>query len=766
MFKHYLKFLILSLVASVFFACSDDDDGVDYPFDREAMDISVLRSCGTKAEGRDSCYRVRFRYPFLTERLDSVFIWLDTTVVDDTSKSVSASQRSKATYSYKYSSTRESVYDTIDLTSKVMTFRDSCKTLQIALFCKYSKGDPGSVQRILLHLGDDMPPALISLRDSSWTTGTLLTWYRPTDQIDFYSPENISGPIVGYNFAIEADNKDEDIRKAIVTLKGGDGKVIRNARIRFVHDSIRVDSSLSSDDKKKNKLYLTVLDSKGFDTEVDSVNRFRLLVDGLKTMSSYSVSVTSWDSSGNYSEVSEPFYTTDSIAPLMPKSLVTIEDSLYAGTNYAVLDSNNRLRIFWSRAVDPLVLDHGIKEDSVLVIPSNCASSLCYDSVAYYEILRYNPLTDSWDSVAGGDAAHFIDSYDLEKGEMVDDPEGRFVVDTIRWVSPGDTLIIRIRARDASGYYSKPLLDTVYVSPGALAKEMECPEGFVAVAASDTNKFCMEKFEHRNDSGEFVRNVLHSEAVAACEAVSASGFKVSLCKERDWELVCLSNGKLSYGVVEDGVEASSYLFSSCNVATNDSLSASDIAKRHRECVNPMGVRDMPGQYQEWALGRSEDTLAVLKGSSYMPFGGLDKETFAQCTNRSFPYYTRPEYTTDTVYLYREGTMVDTVFAADTSRTLYAVLTLDNPDEEYRFSDTLQFFNVLDSSGNKIGVDYTLYSEYKNGGDEWVEGLANGLVYEPDHIEVVFIKKETRAYREAASFYKSPSIGFRCCAYPE
>ena len=63
-----------------------------------------------------------------------------------------------------------------------------------------------------------------------------------------------------------------------------------------------------------------------------------------------------------------------------------------------------------------------------------------------------------------------------------------------------------------------------------------------------------------------------------------------------------------------------------------------------------------------------------------------------CVGRSFPYFTRLAYTTDTVYLYREGTKVDTVFTADTSRTLYKKLTKKD------FKDTLQFFDVQDSSG--------------------------------------------------------------------
>jgi hypothetical protein len=140
--------------------------------------------------------------------------------------------------------------------------------------------------------------------------------------------------------------------------------------------------------------------------------------------------------------------------------------------------------------------------------------------------------------------------------------------------------------------------------------------------------------------------------------------------------------------------------------------------------------------------------------------GIDRESQALCTNRSFSYFTRLAYTTDSVYLYSEGTKVDTVFKADTSRTLYKVLTQKD------FKDSLQFFDVQDSQGNSVGVDYAPYSEYKKGGDEWLEKVSNGMKYVPDHIEVVFLTGERVAFRGASNFYKSSSIGFRCCAYKE
>jgi hypothetical protein len=113
-----------------------------------------------------------------------------------------------------------------------------------------------------------------------------------------------------------------------------------------------------------------------------------------------------------------------------------------------------------------------------------------------------------------------------------------------------------------------------------------------------------------------------------------------------------------------------------------------------------------------------------------------------------------------VFLYREGAKVDTVYAADTTRTLYKLLRTKD------FRDTLQFFKVQDTTGAAIGVDYALYSEYKKGGAKWLESISNGLKYVPDHIEVVFLTGKTTDYRGASAYYKSPVIGFRCCAYPE
>ena len=764
--------LVVALFAS-FVACSDDTSSEEFLFDREISDLSVLRECASDADSGLYCYLIRFRFPIDTNDLKRIYIWVDTLVVDSATKTVNDDQIAKATDSFEFPSGTAAIFDTISLTPYVQDYAEERDSVMVAIYCDYSSGRPGTVQRTYVHFGDDIPPSLLGvLHDSSWTTGAQFKWSRPTDQTEYYKPNELSGPIAGYNIVIRTDNKNEDLRNLKIRLETPDGidstgetLYIRHAALSSDEkDSVWVDDSIKHGDNTKNRVAIMVKDGKGYNNDNPDSNAFRLIIEGLKAESEYAIGYSSWDSSGNFSgtekldyKAYEVFYTTDSVAPLMPTKLFTIKDSLFP--EMARLDSNNRLLIFWTKSVDPYKREHDIKVDTVLTIPDTCLFPICYDTIQSYKVEKLNPITGEWDSCAyAGGSERYSKLYKISGDTMRVSSTGTFVVDTIRWVAPGDTLILRVRSIDKSGYYSVALVDTIVVSPGAIAKEVECPSGFVAVKASDTNYFCMERLEHQNDSGEFVTNVLHSEALAMCEAVSADGFSVSLCNERDWELVCLSGGTLSYGVIQEKSDAANYLFRDCNVATNNAERAADVTLRSPACMNPMGVRDMPGQYQEWVRGRSEDTIAVLKGGSYKSMSGLDIESQALCTNRSFPIFTRLAYTTDSVFLYREGTKVDTVFVADTSRTLYKVLTKKD------FKDSLQFFDVQDSSGNSVGTDYAPYSEYKKGGDEWLEKVSNGMVYVPDHIEVVFFTGERISYRGVASFYKSPTIGFRCCAY--
>ena len=759
-------------MVTLFFGCSDDDSSIEFRIEREISDISTLLQCAKGTDSSAYCFMVRFRFPDDTENLDAIYMWVNSDVVDDTSKTVNEEEISKATETFKFKDNGD-LFDTIDLTSYIQKYVEESESLMVAFYCDYTSGRPGTVQRIYLHFGDKIAPSDINLTDSTWTTGVLLEWSRPTDQTNYYKPNELSGPILGYNIRIYTENKNEDLRNLKVRLESSEGIDSTGKTLYLRHKGYHsnVDSvflqTKEHGDSRKNELYLAIPDGFGYNVDNPDSNNFRLIIEGLKAESEYKVGYSAWDTCGNYTGVDHSeirawhtINTTDSVAPLMPTKIFTMQDTLFPGM--ARLDSNNRLRIFWSQSVDPLKREHPIKVDTVLVIPDSCISTLCYDNVNQYRVEYLDRYTNKWMISSDFDTLdRYTSLYELNGDTMKISATGSFVTDTIRYVAPGDTLILRITAIDESGYLSVTLIDTIAVSPGAIANEIECPANFVAVKSSDTTFFCMERMEHQNDSGEFVTNVMHSEALAACEAISADGFKVSLCNERDWELVCLSGGTLAYGVIQDDtLEMSDFLFRYCNVFSNDSASAADPLKRSPRCMNPMGVRDLPGQYQEWVIGRSEDTAAVLKGGSYTVMGGIERETRGLCVGRSFPYFTRLAYTTDTVYLYREGTKVDTVFTADTSRTLYKKLTKKD------FKDTLQFFDVQDSSGNSVGVDYAPYAEYKKGGDEWLESISNGMKYVPDHVEVVFLTGERVSYRGVSNFYKSPSIGFRCCAYKE
>ena len=83
--------LFLALVA-----CSDEEEGTEFLFDREIMEMSVLRSCADEGD-TSACYRIRYHYPIEREHYTGLVVWLDTFVVDDTSKAVSSKQIDKAT---------------------------------------------------------------------------------------------------------------------------------------------------------------------------------------------------------------------------------------------------------------------------------------------------------------------------------------------------------------------------------------------------------------------------------------------------------------------------------------------------------------------------------------------------------------------------------------------------------------------------------------------------------------------------------------------
>ena len=63
----YLKLYLLSALALFFLACSDDDDGTEFKFDREIYEYSIIEGCGPGAPEDSICYKIRYHYPIRTE---------------------------------------------------------------------------------------------------------------------------------------------------------------------------------------------------------------------------------------------------------------------------------------------------------------------------------------------------------------------------------------------------------------------------------------------------------------------------------------------------------------------------------------------------------------------------------------------------------------------------------------------------------------------------------------------------------------------------
>ncbi|MDR1811890.1 MAG: hypothetical protein LBQ87_03610 [Candidatus Fibromonas sp.] len=723
--------LLFSFMVLALFACSDDKNPT-YPFERTVLDVSIAKRCkdGSYTPGAN-CYLMRWQHPIEKKDLQNYHVWLDTVVVKDSVQDISQSQINQA-YTVPYSG--RGTGDSLDLTDLISGFleRDS---LHVAILARYSGGDQGAVQHIHVHFGDDVPPSPVSFNDSASVDTIWIDWIRPADQRDFYRPDAMNGPIAGYNISIQTT---EDISKATITVNDetSASNYRKSCRFRKQGRSVELESISNNN---PSLIRLAIPDGKGVAN--DTSDNWRMKISGLKPEQSYSISIVAFDSAGNSSSVeSRNVATTDAIPPL-----ITNEFRLYKDPNDGLprLDSNNRLILFWSRSVDPL------RNIDPLTNPAQIYySGTPYREVRGYSIEQWN--SNSWEAIPRISPVHdnyYGFRYRLENDSMKLNYSGEFVSDTLRWVLPGDTVILRIRAIDSSGHYSRAWIDTVAVSKGELWQS-KCPENFAPVK-KDGGNFCMEKLQHVSND-RFKTNVLYMEAKKICENLGWH-----LCTEEEWNTACNSGGS-DYGIIEEkNFGVSEFLFSRCGVGTGDSISANDVKKRNKTCASPDGIRDLPGQLQEWVAG-SEDS-SFIKGSSYPIFQGASRLELAQCKNRFTPTRIRPRYITDTVFLYRTGSRIDTLPARDTLRTGEPEILLPST-----FPHTLLFYTIRDSLGTELGIDYVNLAEYRRrGGNEWLNVLWQGLKYEPkDTLRNVLIMGTESI--PALDFFLDPTVGFRCC----
>jgi len=708
--------LLAIFIFLLLFACSNDNSNPTYPFERTVLDISIAKT------GKDS-YIMRWRHPIEKKDLQSYLIWLDTTVVNDTVQDISQAQINQISASRFYDNDSKGESDSLDLTSLVSKFLDR-DSLHIAIWAKYAGNEKGAVQHIYIHFGDDVPPSVVSFGDSAASKSIWINWVRPIDQQDFYSPEEVSGPIAGYEISVEAIDKSENIRNAKITASP------KNDLQMFYKFRKEGHGVVLEKDNNQNQSFLrfVLLDGNGFSSDAQD-NNWKMEISGLKPEQNYKITIVAYDSAGNQSKPeNKTVSTTDTTPPTIADSLWFYADS---GDGLPKLDSN-RLVLFWIRSLDP---------------PSNA-------EVNKYVIEQKNGA--EWEPITRDFVVledYYNPRYRLVNNAMKLDANGEYISDTLRWILPGDTITLRIRAVDKSGYYSQALVQTIVVSKGEFWK-YNCPQDFVPVSMDSSSVFCMEKLQHISDD-KFERNILYEKAKEKCKDLSSGDFDIHLCTELEWNAACTAGGS-RYGVIEErNFSPDKFLFGYCGVGTGDSISANNILKRSKICASRNGVRDLPGQLQEWVASKGDS--ALIKGSSYAIFEGASRVELAQCKNRFTPTRIRPKYTTDSVYLYRSGSRIDTLLSRDTLRILHAIL---KPNE---FPDTILVYSLADSTGNDLGTDYVNQAEYKKrGGDKWLDVIWQGLKYEGpiEKRQVLILGTENI---NATKFFLDPTVGFRCCS---
>jgi hypothetical protein len=651
-------------------------------------------------------------------------------------------------------------------------------------------GIPGRIVRTYAILGDLLPPARVLYSDSSTYNTLVIRWNRPTDQVDYYNGDSINGSILGYDISIMAEDKSQILFNDSVSLKIGrmaaPGRLLKNSRWNLDSLPFMPNKTVSS---AAFEIHCAIQDGLGF--QGDSLDEFELTISGLNSEVKLTVAITAMDFSGNSGMTSEQrtLNTTDSIAPILPVSFWFQTDTL--DSNRVRVDSN-RVVLFWLRSVDPLKTNSGISYTQTnLVIPKGCLEGTCYRNIAKYQMEWLNGSV--WVPLQRGDglentylqveSAKRWTKASTGKVAMVEDSAGQYTGDTLRWMIPGDTVMVRLRSIDSSGAMSSPwLVDTLILSRGNFAK-YTCPSGFVPAKGKLDSTLCVERFEHRDSLGKFSRNVLFSEARATCKAIP--GANADLCSESQWASVCASGGS-SYGTIQESdFRAETFLMWYCNQGTGDSASALNLDARNVLCSSRDGVRDLPGQLQEWTwttLSRMDTTYAkdssriftprpdtavgVLKGSSYVLFDAVvDRSLLAKCTAKGTPVRNRPKYTlTKTAYLYFANGRTDTLLVRDTTR-----VAIDSIKPN-RYMDSLIIFKVARTTVPNVilGYDTLNYQEYLRRGESiWTSAMGQGiLTYSKVNVIPAFLYGGTESRTSTASFYFDGSIGFRCCAQPK
>jgi len=265
--------------------------------------------------------------------------------------------------------------------------------------------------------------------------------------------------------------------------------------------------------------------------------------------------------------------------------------------------------------------------------------------------------------------------------------------DTVRYLPPGATYRIYVQAMDSTGHLSQ--IDSLDISDSANRfsnSTATCPSGYTPIPAAtfqlgDTDgqgdpdelpakhyfikSFCIENYEHRDNTGAFQIHMTWQQANAACESASPAD-STHLCTEAEWERACKGPDPappLTYGYQAEDSTNPGAMLNVCNIGTGDSIMAVTQSLRNPSCLTKEGAFDMPGNLAEWtqdAYSVNAYSLAEAGSDTLYPGrplvapndtglhgfrGGYYLDTHlptattlhsARCSNRDYPTQIRPQ----------------------------------------------------------------------------------------------------------------------------
>jgi formylglycine-generating enzyme required for sulfatase activity len=470
--------------------------------------------------------------------------------------------------------------------------RDSTGKLIFGIATGYSESGLDGLPRLSWIITDDrFAPGPIQSVITPKAKTIEIAWDRPRDPTSFFEPGADSGIILAYYLRIVRSGQNGATRPGTFdpTVTYVVGGVNRTAEVDSTHFRIRNAPGrvfrLPDSSRVRNRLAGDPLDS------------IKVVISGLPPQDTVDIALWAVDVAGNLNPtdtgLDKTYFLTDTTQPTTPSVRVT--GSTRNGFAYAFTASRDL-----------------VETGSGLAAASNPNAN----------ILEYRVTRRRLSGPGGGPVE--VDTTITVRASQRGDTLFR---DTARYLSPGGTYRLTVRAVDSTGYVSDA--DTITVSTTAavfpgIDSASTCPSGFVAVpggffklgdsVSTDEaprvrrymQSFCIEPYEHKDSTGAFATRKTWEQARDACSDLSASltlADSTWLCTEAEWERACEgveNDVPLTYGMQSERVPGASVRYT-CNVGTGDSTMAFSPSLRDPRCVSYDGVFDMAGNLAEWVL---------------------------------------------------------------------------------------------------------------------------------------------------------------------